>query len=278
MNIFKDIEKPHITSLVVLVSLVVLIMTSDTLAYGSSQLAQVKEVYKEGDVQERVGVVEEKKVYAEKQPISSQPIYTINEMELEGPGGRYVVKIYLHKGWNIIPGTIPRDGIFGDSDIQKEDILVSWYYSPIQKKYIQIYPNTDWNGINIDSDDFVLTNAFWVYSKRPGIIKYSTLEDYPPLNQRKLYTGWNFVSITPDMQPDTSNPNFAFDSIEGSCDFRKIYAFRANNQNWEGPIHKGYIFEAGNFYEDLVGTGLLIKVIDNCTLNRIAISPPLLPN
>ncbi|MBD3247412.1 hypothetical protein GF378_02220, partial [Candidatus Pacearchaeota archaeon] len=113
----------------------------------------------------------------------------------ESDYGPYDVEIKLQEGWNIVAGTILEDGISANSEIQLNDIEVMWYYSPLQKKYIRTYPDADWEGINQDDEDFALTNAMWIYSNKAGTIKYDTFEDYPPLNLRQLYSGWNFVTI-----------------------------------------------------------------------------------
>ncbi len=52
-----------------------------------------------------------------------------------GPNVPYKVELELNKGWNIIAGTLPEDGILSDSEIQASDIKAMWYYSPKTKEY-----------------------------------------------------------------------------------------------------------------------------------------------
>ena len=186
--------------------------------------------------------------------------------------GPYTVEVQIEKEWNIVAGTIPQDGILENSEIKIQDIKAMWYYSPLQKKYILVYPNTDWSSINQDDEDFVLTNAMWVYSKKSGKLIYSTLEDYPSLDSRKLYSGWNFVSITPDMIDKNLN------DLKGGCDIEKFYMYAGEGDN------NGWTYNLVNFLadkpldDDWIGLGAVIKVTDNCNLGEEeAANPPGLP-
>jgi len=183
----------------------------------------------------------------------------------------YEAEVYLSEGWNLISGTIPEDGILTDSDIKISDITAMWYYSPLQKKYIRVYPDIDWDAINQDDEDFVLTSAMWIYSKRAGVIKYSTLEDYPSLENRQLYSGWNLVSMTPDMIESSENPDLTFEDIKGNCNVEKAYYFF--DGDW-------MLFDMPEMDSTLLGKGMAIRVSDNCKLGKSDVSvvnPPLLP-
>jgi hypothetical protein len=169
--------------------------------------------------------------------------------------GLYDNTVFLDEGWNIIPGTIPTDGLADDSDIKLDDISAMWYYSPLQKKYIRVHPDPDWEALQQDDDDFVLTISMWIHVKRAGSIKYSTLEDYPVLNQRQLYDGWNFVSLTPDMVESQDNPDLTFDDIKGSCIVQKQYLFQNGVWVW---------FDYPEMDSTLNGRSLVVKVQDDC--------------
>tara|TARA_Y100000310_G_scaffold345263_1_gene463208 strand:- start:6151 stop:7275 length:1125 start_codon:yes stop_codon:yes gene_type:complete len=193
----------------------------------------------------------------------------------------YDVELQLYEGWNIIAGTIPEDGIASDSEIQASDIKVMWYYSPIQKKYLQVYPNTDWYNLQKDNDDFVLANAMWVYSEKSGTIKYSTLGDYLHFvneveynsDKRKLYAGWNFVPITLGM----TGKNLG--EIKGSCNLETIVVWDNRGQVGGGDWDSGS--ENTLLSEDVIGLGIVIKVSSDCDFGSSSssggTSPPGLP-
>ena len=119
--------------------------------------------------------------------------------------GAYDVEIYLREGWNIVAGTLPSDGIAADSEIQESDIRAMWYYSPMSEEYMRVHPNLELNKLQQEDDDIVFTSAMWVYVNKNGYLKYNTLEDYPALGDRQLYAGYNFVTITPDMNEKSFN-------------------------------------------------------------------------
>jgi len=185
--------------------------------------------------------------------------------------GVYEAEVYLSEGWNLISGTIPEDGILPDSDVKLSNIKAVWYYSPLQKKYLQVHPNTNfnWDAIQQDDDDFVLTNAMFVYSDKAGLFKYSTLEDYPS-DGRQLYSGWNLVSMTPDMIEDSENPDLTFEEIKGNCEVEKAYYFF--DGDW-------VLFDMPEMDSTLLGKGMAIKVSQNCKLEKTGSSttPPSLP-
>jgi len=190
---------------------------------------------------------------------------------IKDSNGVYEVTIDLEKGWNIVAGTMPEEGILASSEIQLSDIKAMWYYSPLQKKYLQIHPITErtWSEINQDDEDFVFTSAVWVYSDKSGTIKYTTLEGYPELNQRQLYSGWNFVTFTSDMT----------DGFKGSCNVEKAYIWDIANKEWiVFPYSniEGFTWEG----DTILGYGLIIKVSSDCTLGTSTgdgTSPPPLP-
>jgi hypothetical protein len=201
-------------------------------------------------------------------------------------GSGHEVEIELKEGWNIVAGTfIDDDSISPDSDIKEEDVLAMWYYSPLQKKYFLIHPIEDetWREIEKDDDDFVFTNAMWIYSERDGTIKYNTLEDYPPLNQRKLLTGWNFVTITSDMTFDSSimefeeRSDYTLRNFKGSCNFEAVYHFEQITQEWSSNlVNDDFMNEEMDSH--IAGLGMLVKVSDDCNLGSLSrMSPPVIP-
>ncbi len=194
----------------------------------------------------------------------------------------YTVEVSVEKGWNIIAGTMPNEAITPDSEIKVFNIKAVWYYAPDLKKYIQIHPNFDMS-VQLD-DDVVLTSAMWVYSDKAGRLKYSTLEDYAPLDSRQLIAGYNFVTITPDMYHGTldgasyDSEYFIWNKIKGNCNLESIHAWNPETQEWTS-VDADMNF--GEEINDLIGMGMVVKVSNNCKLNKPAEEinqPPELPD
>lgn len=186
-----------------------------------------------------------------------------------GNDSPYLVEVDVVKGWNIIAGILPNEAITADSQIKVSDIKAVWYYAPNLKKYVQIHPNLDMSA-QID-DDVALTSSMWVYSNKVGRLKYSTLEDYMPLSMRTLSSGYNFFTITPDIE------GLTFEDIEGGCNIEKIFGWDSSVQNWVVfPLDE-------DFHKDTMGFGLIVKVSSDCTLNKLSDSnvvspPPIIPS
>ena len=190
-------------------------------------------------------------------------------------GNKYNVEIQLVEGWNILAGLYNINAISERSQIKKEDISVIWYYSPLKKEYFQMYPEeASEEDLNEDisfyeGDDPILTSAMWVYSKKAGSLSYSTIR-YDKLNKRKLASGWNFVSITPDMK----------DGFVGLCKIEKSYFWDNYNKEWfDFPYSNPNEFSWDG--DTVFGYGLIIKVSSDCTLGSSSVSstnPPSLPS
>ena len=196
----------------------------------------------------------------------------VSAVMVDKGNGKYEVTIHdFREGWNLVPGIIPNDALLEDSEVKLNNIKAVWYYSPIQKKYLQVHPNTDWTNLQKDDDDFVLTNAMWIYSDISGTLKYNSLEDYPSLEKRQLYEGWNFVAVTPDM----SDPKFG--DIFSSCKVLKIASWDNEMQGWG-------VIPFSTFENEKIGAngiGLAIKVSEDCKLGSSqtneGVNPPSLP-
>jgi len=198
----------------------------------------------------------------------------------------YIINAEIRKGWNIIAGTMPTEGILSTSEIKATDIAAMWYYSPLSKEYIRVHPEPELEKLQAADDDVVLTSAMWVYSKKSGMISYSTLEDYPPLSQRQLTPGWNFVTVTIDMYKGTYHPNegytneyFSWDAIKGDCDYQRIVFFNPATQDWV-EISPDLEIKSYDF-DDFMGAGMLVKVSNACNLKEPTadvMQPPAIPN
>jgi hypothetical protein len=187
-------------------------------------------------------------------------------------GNKYGVDVHIEKGWNIITGLGGVREISSDSEIKKDDIIAIWYYSPIKKSYLNMHPTMDENefiqDISYYGDDPILTSAKWIYSRKSGVIKYSTSR-IDNLNKRKLVAGWNFVGITPEMAED----------FVGSCDVQKAYFWDIANMDWKAfPVSNPQDFTWDG--DSIFGYGLVIKVTNDCNLalsGESLTQPPTLP-
>jgi len=186
--------------------------------------------------------------------------------------GNYEVSIGLSKGWNIVAGTALEQGISSDSEIKLSDIKAMWYYSPVLKKYYQIYPNNELDDLSVEEgrqldEDVILTSAMWIYTDKAGTLKYDTLEDYPLLENRQLFGGYNFMTITPDMDGNSIN------EIKGECNIIESYGFDTSSQKWVS------LSQNNKLDTNSAGMGVLLKISNDCTLRVVepSANPPGLP-
>ena len=209
--------------------------------------------------------------------------FVVGDM-VKDSNGAYDVEIYVEEGWNLVAGIFPQEGLKSDSEIGLKDIGVVWYYSPVFKKYYQLHPNNEIDNLPVEigrqlDEDVILTSAMWIYSEKSGLLKYSTLEDYPELENRELISGWNFVTITPDMTADLGIEGqylYSMEVVKGTCDIEKIYAWETSGPDARSWVELNLLYE---YFESFDGYGIVIKVSDNCKLGRSGsgVSPPGLP-
>lgn len=211
----------------------------------------------------------------------------------------YFVEVDLSTGWNLVAGTLLHIGIIEDSDIQLRDIKAAWLFttrfgelSP-NGEYVRAYPDPDMDRIQQRDDSEMTRNAMWLYSSRVGKMKYLTINEYPQLNQRKLYGGWNFVTITPDMFNGNyiqvaayDDEYFSWDSIVGTCNIEttsggvdRIYVWNYISQDWITIDFDEKIY--GGDFDEFLGHGMIVKTSDNCNLGEPgdgSLQPPQIPN
>jgi hypothetical protein len=189
-------------------------------------------------------------------------------------GNKYDVEIHVEKGWNIVSGLYDVREIKESSEVQKSDVKAIWYYSPLKSKYLNMHPNMNDDEFAEDisyfmGDDPVMTSAMWLYSEKSGTLEYSTIR-YDKLDKRKLASGWNFVSLTPEMSND----------FTGSCNIEKSYFWDIGNNKWlTFPVSNPTEFTWDG--DNVFGYGLIIKVTEGCILgssNEGGTTPPILPN
>ena len=187
---------------------------------------------------------------------------------------KYEIILEVSRGWNLISGLYPPQQISQESDIKQADIKAVWFYSPIEKKYIEIYPTLDRTNLQDYDDEYVFSSSMWVYSDKEGILIYDSIvySDFPSLETTQLISGWNFVTITPEIDEKS------IDDIKGGCNIEKAYLFDSTNQQWGTILN---LLDDKNILKDegKIGGGFVVKVTDNCKFGtfRSLINPPTIP-
>ena len=209
---------------------------------------------------------------------------SMNIKEEYTTGNSYNVEINVVKGWNLISGFYDVRDIIGGSEIKKENVKAIWYYSPVLRKYLNVHPNIDENEFEDDAtflggDDPILTSAKWLYSDKSGVLKYSTIR-FDKLEKRKLFGGWNFVAITPEMVAElgTEGMLYSMEVMKGTCNIEKLYGWETSGPNPQNWVELNLLKE---YFEGFDGYGIVVKVSNDCNLGRLVDSditpPPNLP-
>ena len=191
----------------------------------------------------------------------------------------YEVEIQVSEGWNIISSGLTfakgLPTLSEDSEIKEENIKAVYVYSNKINEYISNYPEYD-NRLYSATDYFhgdeqdIIGQANLIYVDKSGSLKYQT-KGIKNIGYRNLFSGWNFLSITPDITGGKS-----LDDLKGNCQIEASYSFDITAQKWTGVSLDHQTFED---YD--LGRGIIIKVIDDCTLQSSSssqnISLPELP-
>ncbi len=199
------------------------------------------------------------------------------------PDNNYLVDQHVESGWNVFTCFLP-SYIQPDSEIKQWDITVLWVYVPQLKKYYQLYPENELDDAPVEigrqiNEAQLLSSSCWVYSAKSGNIKYKTAEPLLKLSQRKMYRGWNFVTLSPEFK-FTPLSNF-----QGSCSINKIAIYQHNK--WEVGTPEN--MPDGNrpwtslIFADSdsdIGRGALMSVENDCVFGDPkpqVVQPPSLP-
>lgn len=188
--------------------------------------------------------------------------------------GDMIISLHISQGWNLVSSGTFAVNPSQDSEIKIKDISAIYYYNPLMKKYRRVHPNSEiaenellayYEGTNIP--------AAWIYSEKSGNLVFKA-DDVLPLEERPIYKGWNFVSITPGVT------KMFFEKKLGDCDIEKSYYFDAYNQDWVNyPVSNLFEEIDGPYDEDFIGLGWVIKVLEDCNLgsSTSGAGPPGLP-
>lgn len=216
----------------------------------------------------------------------------------QGLQDKITFEVSLEQGWNLVAsgGFAHGPGIASDSQIQASDLEAIFYYSPLQEKYIQIFPyltteagqqqySTLQNEEEKLEGNFQMeSRAYWVYSNKEGTLKFTT-DDVLPFNQRQLRAGWNFVAITSEMLDKSLG------SFKGNCDIQKFAYYDSSYKKWETSTPETLAdkmpaganigwYDIVMFEQYQLGEGVLFKVSSDCKLatGGSSVNSPQIPN
>ena len=195
----------------------------------------------------------------------------------------YQVELPVNKGWNLIASglTFASDLRYLDEtgDIKKNNIKAVYVYSNKINEYLSSYPEYDrrlfsaTNYFNGDEQD-IIGQANWIYVDKSGVLKYNT-KAIKVTNSRNLFSGWNFVSITPEMFYEKDGTDvFSWNGVKGNCNFEKIYAWNPEEQNWLSISADTESLDFNDFY----AMGMVVKVSNDCKLGTSEGDVPQVPN
>jgi len=178
----------------------------------------------------------------------------------------------IYKGWNLVYGFANPGQLDGQS-FEKSNIKAIYAFNPLSQQYIRMYPNKEETSI---TGDFLSQTAFWVYSDAEtgetfnGMyngVEYWLYGNPMPYNERQLYKGWNFVGATVDIIDKKLS------EISGTCNIESSYIWNPEDNKWE----TGFGINQG-ISKDILGSGILIKVSENCKLGTPEGDIPSIPN
>lgn len=178
--------------------------------------------------------------------------------------GNYVESSFkFMNGWNLIHG-LPNPEWLSGGDVEASNIKAIYGFNPITQEYIRFYPQPEKSKLssqNTRVDSMISATAFWVYIDSPteyGEAEYWTLEPNVELN-KQMVAGWNFVSFLPNYVGKS------FDELKGNCDIQKLYWWQPRDQQFNNILSDKDRMEVLRYSEN-IGSGLLIKVPESCTL------------
>ncbi|MDO8647009.1 MAG: hypothetical protein Q7R70_01160 [Candidatus Diapherotrites archaeon] len=200
-------------------------------------------------------------------------------------GSAAMQDLKIYSGWNIIPGGTSA-GQINDSKVFGNAKYV-WVYSPLDNKYYggSLTVNGSVNGTSLPSnlysnDSYLIPNEVgtgtWMYFSSPITLTINT--DYSNSSsflEKKLFKGWNFLSITQAMVNSGLNLNDFFKN----CTLQGVYAWYPETQSWGNNAVTNGAVSADKLTQTMVGMTFVARVTSDCQLSGTPIVPnaPQLP-
>ena len=187
--------------------------------------------------------------------------------------------VKFQAGWNLIHGFVDSTGQLNGQRLSSSHIKAVYWFSPKSQEYVRLYPSLD--VAKLDSlanmygrsyvTDSLRDTSLWAYSDITQNSKYSLPESPFPVEDRELYAGWNFVSVTPDFDLSGSvgsglvwSRQFSWADMAGGCDISKAYYFNTKKNDWVFLSNSDPID-----YDDVLYKGFVLKVSSDCSLGRV---------
>ncbi len=115
--------------------------------------------------------------------------------------------------------------------------------------------------------DKITSQSAWVYSTKKGTIVYEYTK--LKLENIELNSGWNFMTLTPEMV----GKNIL--ELKGDCNIEKVFGWEPDRKTWNDLLDE-------QLPEEATGAGFIIKVSNSCKLENMGggnngDNPPQLP-
>jgi len=178
----------------------------------------------------------------------------------------------IEKGWNLIPGFIGTDQLFGD-DILPENIKAVYILKQPSQEFVRVYPDPEEDKLAGLNDDYYEKTPQFVYSDTSGNMEYF-FEESLPIEEFQLYRGWNFVTLSKYLLEGegTGLSDPTLEDVSGDCNIQRAYLF--GNGKW---------VEFNSIYPEMDSTllnkAIVLKVSNDCNLGTSGnnAGPPSLP-
>lgn len=209
-----------------------------------------------------------------------------------------ISEIKIKEGWNLVRcDLILKDCYYALSgELCKDDVLVSYIYIPALNKYFreeELEEQYDTDPVIRDFFDQYCgqQSSKWIYVK-PGAGHKKLIDSfgaYIPgrnliLDKReypyRLKQGWNLVFVHAFMVYNDSweEDPLSLEDMKGNCEFQSAYVWDAENQKWRTTDN--FLNDKNILKNEGVGTGFIVKVVNDCTLGykvEEIPGPPILP-
>ncbi|HIG96399.1 TPA: hypothetical protein HA249_05950 [Candidatus Woesearchaeota archaeon] len=191
----------------------------------------------------------------------------------------YDVSIPMEKGWNLVLGAgalleAAPLGFSAGSEVKFGNLKAMYVYNPSTREYVRILPGVDREKIaTFVSTGDLLSIPYWLYSDKAGTLQFRS-RGIPAVHYRQLYSGWNLVGISPEMEGRT------FQELFSGCTVEKSFIY--NNKVYTGHTEPSWerVYEDSKFEDNAMGYGMAVKVTGQCTMAAapaLGGTPPALP-
>jgi len=211
--------------------------------------------------------------------VCSLVLVGVNARNTKAASEEIINRFSLSQGWNLMYGLQDPMQIISASDAYvspptveeiRSDIELIYVYDSNAKKYVLLYAKRgtlesgEYKNFNPPTSiaEDIPTSVMWVFSEKTHSIKYRVASP-PPLSQRKISAGWNFIPVFSDIQGKSIN------EIKGSCSIDALYTYAEDDgiTQWIN-LKNIYDFNDKRALTEapILGLQLVIKVTNNCQM------------